>query len=194
MSWVQRSAGGVSHGQRCHGHQAVHWTTAAAAEGLGASVTGTGFQLALLMLWPSHVTGTRSQAAPWAQVAMGSRAPTLGMAAGAQTADNGLWTTLRACERQLLTPGCRVPRCPAGSGAGPVVPGPEQMRAVVLTLQESDHGDRGVEAESCCAFMLLPLCKQQGSDADARAEETRATSVLLLQLCIAHSGSFCLCR
>lgn len=101
---------------------------------------------------------------------MRSRAPTLGMAAGAQTADNRLWTTLRACERQLLTPGCGVPRCAAGSGAGPVVPGPEQMRAVVLTLQESDRGDRGVEAESCCAFMLLPLqaagqrcrCKSRG--------------------------------
>lgn len=116
------------------------------------------------------------------------------MAAGAQTADNGLWTTLQASGRQLLTPRCGVPCCAAGGGAGPAVLSPEQMWAAVLTLEESDHGDRGAEAEGCCAFVLLPLRKQQGSDAGARAAETRATSVLLLQLCVVCSGSFCLCR
>lgn len=48
----------------------LDWTTATAAKGFGATVTGTGFQLALQTLWPSHVTSTRSQAAPWAWVAM----------------------------------------------------------------------------------------------------------------------------
>lgn len=108
-------------------------------------------------------------------------------------ADDGLWTTLQVCERQLLMLGCRVPCCAAGGGAGPAVLSPEQMWSAGLMLQELDHGNRGTE-EGHSAFMVLPLHKQQDSDAGARAERTCAMSVLLLQLCVVHSGSFCLCR
>lgn len=89
--------------------------------------------------------------------------------------------------------GCRVACCAAGGGAGPAVLSPEQMWAAVLMLQESDRGDRGAEAEGCCAFVLLPLCKQQGSDAGAGAEGTRATSVLRCS-CALFVPDLCLCR
>lgn len=79
-----------------------------AAKGFGATVTCTGFQLALNTPWPSHVVSTRSQAALWAQVAVGSQSQVLGMAA-----IHGLWTTLWPGSSSLPLPVLQSPtlRC-----------------------------------------------------------------------------------
>lgn len=76
----------------------------AAAEGFGATVTGTGFQLVLQTLWPSHVVSTRSQAALWAQVAMGSRSSSPGRGCGRWTPDHAV-----AWEQQLPMPVLQSP-------------------------------------------------------------------------------------
>lgn len=120
-----------------------------AAKGFGATVTCTGFQLALHTPWPSHVVSTTSQAALWACTGgSGVTVTSPGHGCDRWTLEHAVaWEQLCHCQC------CRAPRCTAHSAAGPAGPSPKQMQAVVLMLQEPDHADWGVEAVPWCCCL-----------------------------------------